>query len=141
MSTKNISESDFLGTGWTFPPTFSKDKMSVEMLSGEADIKSSLEILFTTRLGERLLRSKYGSTVPEKVFEPMDRSEAVMLREDITLAILLHEPRIKPIEVKVEMDELEGRVTISIDYSIITTNNRRNFVFPFYIIEGTEVRK
>ena len=141
MSTKNISESDFLGTGWTFPPVFTKEKQSVEMISGEQDILSSLEILFSTSFGERIMRSKYGSKVPNMVFEPMDSSQRASLSAHVVEAIKLHEPRIRPIEVRVDMDYLAGRVTISIDFSIITTNNRRNFVFPFYIIEGTEVRK
>jgi phage baseplate assembly protein W len=141
MSSKNLSESNFLGTGWGFPPAFNIHKKSVEMISGEEDIMSSLEILFTTKIGERIMRSRYGSQVPAMIFEPMDSNQRVVLRENISDAIRLYEPRIKPLDVRVEMDYLEGKVTISVDFSVITTNNRRNFVYPFYIIEGTEVRK
>jgi hypothetical protein len=38
----------FLGRGWSFPPTFNQSFHGVEMLSQEADIASSLEVLLTT---------------------------------------------------------------------------------------------
>lgn len=137
----NIGDSSFLGTGWGFPPTFSKPKRSVEVISGEEDILSSLRILFTTRLGERFMRSHYGSRVPDMVFEPMDSSQRAILRQQVMDAIYLYEPRIVPLDVTVTMDVLEGRVEISVDFKISATNTRRNFVYPFYIIEGTEVAK
>jgi uncharacterized protein len=141
MSAKNNSESNFLGTGWSFPPTFNKNKKSVQMLSGEADILSSLEILFTTRIGERMMRANYGSRVPNMVFDPLGSSEKALLREHIILAIRMYEPRIKPVEVTIDVNALEGIVTIALEFDVITTNNRHNFVYPFYILEGTEVRK
>ena len=33
----------------------------------------------------------------------------------------------------------EGRIIIEIEYTIATTNTRGNFVYPFYLTEGTEV--
>ncbi len=111
------------------------------MISGEEDIMSSLEILFSTSIGERIMRIKYGSQVPSMVFEPLDSSQRASLSSHVMRAIILYEPRIKPLDVRVDMDYLEGKVTISVDFSVVTTNNRRNFVYPFYIIEGTEVRK
>lgn len=141
MSAENIGESNFLGKGWSFPPTFNKVRRSVEMLESEEDILSSLHILFTTSLGERAMRTRYGSRVPTMVFEPMDSSQRAMLRQHVLDAILLYEPRITPIEVGVRMDVHEGRLDIEVDFRIVATNNRRNFVYPFYVIEGTEVTK
>lgn len=141
MSSQNIGDNSFLGTGWGFPPTFNLQKKSVEMLSGEEDIMSSLQILVTTSLGERVLRSKYGSKVPDMVFEPMDSSQRAVLRQHIIDSIRLYEARIVPLEVTVTMDSLEGRVEINVDFKITATNNRRNFVYPFYVLEGTEVSK
>ena len=141
MSAENIGDNSFLGTGWGFPPAFNKSKKSVEMLSGEEDIMSSLRILMTTSLGERVLRSKYGSKVSNMVFEPMDSSQRAVLRQHLIDSIYLYEPRIVPLDVIVEMDTLQGRVDIDIQFRIVATNNRRNFVFPFYVLEGTEVTK
>ena len=51
-------EKTFLGTGWSFPPKFNKKSKRVEMISDVKDIKSSLEILLSTRLGERIMVPK-----------------------------------------------------------------------------------
>lgn len=141
MSSQNIGDSSFLGSGWGFPPTFNIRRKSVEMLTGEEDILSSLHILVTTSLGERVLRSKYGTKVPEMVFEPMDSSQRAVLRQHIIDSIYLYEPRIVPLDVTIDMFVLEGRVEINVDFKIVATNNRRNFVYPFYVLEGTEVSK
>jgi uncharacterized protein len=142
MSTQdNIGNTSFLGTGWGFPPTFSKVKRSVEVISGEEDILSSLRILFTTSLGERFMRSKYGSKVPDMVFEPMDSAQKAILRQHVIDSIRLYEPRIVPIDVTVTMDVLQGKVEIHVEFKISATNTRRNFVYPFYVLEGTEVTK
>ncbi|MEM0997096.1 MAG: GPW/gp25 family protein [Bacteroidota bacterium] len=130
----------FLGTGWSFPPTFNRREQSVEMQSGAENIDASLRILVTTRLGERAMRLNYGSKVADRIFEPMDLSQQELLRVDISDSIFLHEPRIVPLNVRVELEPLEGRITVQVDYRILATNTRRNFVYPFYIIEGTEIR-
>ena len=111
------------------------------MLEGEEDIQSSLRILVSTSLGERSMRSKYGTKIASMVFEPFDNSQAAILRANITDAIYLHEPRIRPIKVEVEVDDLEGKVEIQVEYKIVATNTRRNFVYPFYQLEGTEIKR
>jgi len=41
------------------------------MLSDEDDINSSLEILLSTRQGERVMQHKYGCNLDEMLFEPL----------------------------------------------------------------------
>jgi len=36
-------------------------------------------------------------------------------------------------------DQLNGKVDITINFTIIGTNTRSNIVFPFYLNEGTDV--
>lgn len=141
MATQNIDDNAFLGTGWSFPPAFSKANKSVEMLKGEADILSSLRILFSTSLNERAMRSKFGTKIANMTFEPIDSSQAAVLKAHLKDMVFLHEPRIRPLNIEVSVDQLEGRVEIQLDYVIVATNNRRNFVYPFYILEGSEVPK
>ena len=45
----------FLGTGWNFPPTFRREWVGVEMLSGEEDVHSSIHIILSTITGERVM--------------------------------------------------------------------------------------
>ena len=128
----------FLGTGWGFPPSFSNKSGEVGLLSDEADIQSSLEILLSTRQGERVMRQDYGCNLDELVFEPLTTTFKTYIKDLISTAILYYEPRIEL--NKIELDdtgELEGRIMISIDYTVRSTNSRFNFVFPFYKTETT----
>jgi phage baseplate assembly protein W len=129
----------FLGTGWGFPPQFSSTPGQVVMLSDEDDIRSSLEILLSTRPGERVMRPDYGCNLDELVFEPLTTTFKTYIKDLITTAILFYEPRIDV--NKIELDdtgEVEGRILISIDYTVRSTNSRYNFVYPFYKNENTE---
>ncbi|MBC7849297.1 MAG: GPW/gp25 family protein [Chitinophagaceae bacterium] len=136
-----MTTNSFLGTGWNFPPAFTKNAAGVEMISNEADIQSSLEILLTTRPGERVMRPDYGCNLDELLFEPLTTTFKTYIKDLVSTAILYHEPRI---EVnKIELDDsgnLLGIVMIAIEYTIRSTNSRYNYVFPFYRAEGTEVK-
>ncbi len=131
----------FLGTGWGFPPEFSNKAGEVGMLSDEADIQSSLEILLTTRPGERVMRPDYGCNLDELVFEPLTTTFKTYIKDLISTAILYYEPRIEVNNIELDdTGELEGRILISIDYTVSATNTRFNFVYPFYKKEATESR-
>ena len=137
----NASKS-FLGTGWGFPPTFSRDTLQVEMLSDEADIQSSLEILLSTRQGERVMLHKYGCNLDEMVFEPMTTTFKTYIKDMIKTAILYYEPRIDVKKISLdETRDAEGVIVIIIEYVVRSTNSRYNFVYPFYKNEGTQVNK
>lgn len=129
----------FLGTGWSFPPTFELVGRNVRMQSGEADIEQSLEILLSTAPGERVLNPTYGCNMDRLVFENLDTSLRTLMEELITNAILYHEPRIEVKSVDFsQSDDLAGVVLIEIEYIIRSTNSRRNLVFPFYKNEGSQ---
>jgi phage baseplate assembly protein W len=131
----------FLGTGWSFPPSFEKSSGEVSMLRDEDDIQSSLHILLTTRIGERVMQPTYGCNLDELVFESLSSTFKSFIRDLVKTAILYHEPRIKL--NKVDLDDsrdLEGIILISIDYTIRTTNTRFNYVFPYYRNEGTDIK-
>ena len=131
----------FLGTGWSFPPSFDKERGETEMLSDVEDIQSSLHILLTTRLGERVMQPTYGCNLDELVFEALSSTFKSFIKDLIKTAILYHEPRIKL--NKIELDDsrdLEGIILIVIDYMVRTTNTRFNYVFPYYKNEGTDIQ-
>ena len=65
-------ENAYIGIGWGFPPKFSKQTRQVEMLMDEEDIKSSLEILLSTRPGERIMQPLFGCNLDEMVFEEIN---------------------------------------------------------------------
>lgn len=129
----------FIGTGWSFPPTFQRSARSVQMLDDEADIRSSLEILLGTEIGERVMQPKYGCNMFRLVFEPVDTTLQAYMKDLIKTAILYFEPRIILEDVKLIPQQNEGRIDIHIDYIIARTNTRSNYVYPFYKEEGSEV--
>ncbi|PKV49117.1 hypothetical protein ATE84_1134 [Aquimarina sp. MAR_2010_214] len=137
------TNASFLGTGWGFPPEFNKKtegKGEVVMLSDEIDIKSSLEILLSTRLGERIMVPNYGCNLDELLFKPLNLTLKTFVKELIKNAILYYEPRIDAEKIQIDQtNELDGELLIIIDYRVRVTNARNNLVFPFYKQEGTNI--
>ena len=130
----------FLGTGWSFPPPFSKPAGGVVMISDETDIKNSMEVLLSTRVGERILQPKYGCNLDEILFEPLTVSLQTYIKDLVFTAIYYFEPRIKPETVTLIPSAEEGLVIVSVDYMIRATNTRHNLVYPFYLNEGTNIQ-
>lgn len=130
----------FLGTGWAFPPTFDKASGGVVMLSNEEDIQNSLQVLLSTRVGERIMQPDYGCNMDVLLFEPINQSLITYIKDLVFTAIYYFEPRINPENVTIEATEEEGTVLVKVDYTIRTTNSRHNLVFPFYLNEGNLVK-
>jgi phage baseplate assembly protein W len=131
---------DFLGTGWGFPPTFDDTTNKVVMTSDEADIQLSLQILLSTRKGERVMVPDYGCNLDEMVFEPMNTTFKSYISEMIRTSILFYEPRIDLNSLLLDdSQDAQGIIIINISYTVRTTNSRFNFVYPFYKKEGTEI--
>lgn len=124
---KNIA---FLGNGWSFPPAFDRISRKVEMTFGREDIERSLEILLSTRPGERIMQPDYGCNLDRLVFEPLDASLKSYMEDVVKTAILYHEPRINVEKVGItETSSLNGEVRLVVDYMVRTTNSRYNFVY------------
>ena len=133
-------EKSFLGTGWSFPPTFDKNLGDVKMVSDEKDIKESLQIYLNTRRGERLMRLNYGSTIHDHVFDSSRNDNLNFLSERLKNDIRTFEPRIIVNAVNIDTSDVkDGIVRFGIQYEIQSTNIRDNIVYPFYLVEGTHI--
>ena len=136
------NDRNFLGTGWSFPPSFNRNTQMVDMVSAEDDINQSLEILLSTSLGERVMQPKYGANMSDYQFESLNISMISYLKDLVERAILFYEPRILLENIEItpadSFDLLEGRLTINIDYLIQATNSRSNYVYDFYIREANQ---
>lgn len=130
----------FLGVGWKFPPTFDKKNQTIGLVSEEEDIKESLYILLNTKKGERVMLPDFGCDLQFLIFETLDSSTINYAKKNIEDAILFYEPRVILDEVNLTLsDPNNGVLNIAIDYTIRKTNTRTNLVFPYYLIEGTDV--
>ena len=130
----------FLGTGWSFPPAFSKAKEGLELVSDAEDIRQSLEILLSTRQGERITRPDYGCDLTALLYEPLTTSLTTYISDLVRTAILYHEPRIRVEKIEiVTREETQNIIDITITYLIKATNTRTNYVYPFYLKEGTDI--
>lgn len=131
----------FLGTGWSFPPTFSHDTGTVEMSTDMQDIQESLQILLSTSLGERVMQPDYGCNLDDYMFDSFNNSLIGIIKHHVENSILFFEPRIIAERVDVtaadSTDLIEGRFTITVEYSIPETNSRFNFVYDYYLNEAS----
>ncbi len=136
------NKKSFIGTGWSFPPEFDKFQKKIVMVSDVEDIEQSLNILLSTALEERVMQPKYGADLQEFVFETADSGLVTRLTDIVRTAIIYFETRIDLISLKIDTTRAwEGVLLIEIDYRVKITNSRFNFVYPFYINEGVDIRE
>jgi len=137
----NTSFNSFLGTGWSFPPTFDHESGQVDLVSDVEDINQSLNILLSTSLGERVMQPDYGCNLNDYMFESLNNSLIGIIKHHVENAILFYEPRIVAENIDVtaadSTDLIEGRFTITVEYVIPETNSRFNFVYDYYLNEAT----
>lgn len=135
-----MDEKIFLGRGWSFPPSFDNKNLATNMSIDEQDIRESLFILLSTLPGERTMRPKYGCDLHSMVFAEMTKTNETIIIDLIESAILEYEPRITVEEVTIDSSNfLEGMININIEYTIRKINIRTNIVYPYYLIEGTDI--
>ncbi|MCJ8208328.1 GPW/gp25 family protein [Mucilaginibacter sp. RS28] len=130
----------FLGTGWGFPPTFDKVSNGVRMSSDMKDIEESIWLILGTIPGERIMQPEFGCDLRKMGFERIDSNLVSSLNHVIYHALLNFEPRVNFTGADVlGRDDADGILTIQINYTIISTNTRHNIVYPFYLVEGTNL--
>jgi len=135
-----MSNGNFLGRGWTFPPNFLSSKGSVEMVSDVDDIVQSMKIILSTRIGERITNPSFGCAMHDYLFHAINQETNNMITDAIRNALISYEPRIIIEDINLDVSEqLEGIINVELNYVVRKINTRHNVVFPFYKIEGTLV--
>lgn len=132
-------QNSILGRGWSFPVRFKKGSFTAELSEDEKDIRESLIILLKTSLGERVMRPDYGANMEDMLFEAINVTTASIIINRLKRAILFHEPRVKANNIDLVPDRAEGRIQVTLEYTIIATNSRSNLVFPYYLDEATNI--
>lgn len=125
----------FLGRGVAFPVTVD-DKGSVVLAQYEEDIHQAIRLILDTDPGERVMRPDFGAGLRALLFEPINTQTIALARHRVEQALILWEPRIDNIAVKVDSHPKMGLLNIDIHYRVRTTNTFYNLVYPFYLQEG-----
>ncbi|MCU0432822.1 MAG: GPW/gp25 family protein [Bacteroidia bacterium] len=136
---EQLETAGFLGQGWAFPVTFRRSQATADLVKGDEDIKQSLYILLGTALGERVLRADFGCNLENNIFDPLETGFQTLVTEIIRQAIVKYEPRVSFDDIEIFTEPNEGRVEITVNYFVSSTNTRSNIVYPFYLNEGTNV--
>ncbi|MCH2233066.1 MAG: GPW/gp25 family protein [Crocinitomicaceae bacterium] len=134
-----MKKKSFIGSGWSFPPTFTKNE-GIVMVSEEEEIAQSIEILLNTSIGERIMQPKFGCDLKTYLFQSISTSKLHFVKEMIRTALLNYEARIKLIDINIDHTKyLDGIINVTVNYEVAKTNSRFNLVFPFYKVEGTDL--
>jgi phage baseplate assembly protein W len=134
--------SDFIGSGWAFPLRVNA-RGGIALARREQDVEESIRIILSTPVGERRMRPRFGCGVHDLTFATNDPATHGLIRYHVLQALALWEPRIElredGVRVRTDPDE-PARVLVEIDSVLRATNQRRNLVYPFYLIPGEPER-
>ena len=128
----------FLGTGWKFPVSVDPNTGRILTSGYEEDIQEAIRIIIMTKNGERMMRPDFGCRIYEHVFDGMEYTSVSEMEREVKKSLILWEPRITDVEVRVEMTEAGNAMLIHVSYVVRATNNPYNLVYPYYITEGQE---
>jgi phage baseplate assembly protein W len=125
---------DFVGAGWAFPLRTDATG-SIALVDRQRELEESIRLVLGTAPGERPMRPEFGCGIHNYVFAPADAETAGRIGYEVRAALARWEPRIEVNDVVVSID-LEDRAVLYIDiqYSLATSNDPHNLVFPFYVI-------
>lgn len=136
MST-HPSEGDaanFVGRGFAWPMRVDNTG-SIAMTSGTLGLDDAIRVVLMTAPGERLMRPQFGCRIWDLVFEPITANLLGLIAQAVREALAQWEPRIEVEDVTPVQDEKQpGTVQVAIRYRVKATNDRRNLVYPFYVI-------
>lgn len=124
----------FIGRGFGWPVQVDHTG-SIRLTDGSPDLDESIRVVLMTAPGERLMRPAFGCRIWDLLFEPITPNLLGLICEAVRSALAQWEPRIEVEDVvAVPAQTADGMVSIQIRYRVRATNDRRNLVYPFYVI-------
>lgn len=132
----------FLGIGWAFPVQFSSADLQVSISTYEENVNQGIDLLLQTPVGGRMMNPDFGSGLQQFFFKEINETMLGDLSNVVKSTLIEYESRITVESVDAEVkDQFEGLINVTIIYTFNQTNTRHNYVFPFYINEGTNLDK
>lgn len=130
--------SSIVGRGWTFPVRFTA-RGGIALTSGTEEIDASLRMILSTAPTERVMRPEFGCRIWDLLFHPIDANTLGQIEQAVREAVAQWEPRVDLEQVTATPDDQDvGLVRVDVAYRLRATNDRRNLVYPFYVIPRDE---
>jgi phage baseplate assembly protein W len=127
-------DATFVGRGFSWPMTVDHTG-SIKLTDGVADLDRSIELVLMTAPGERVMRPQFGCRIWDLLFEPVTPNLLGLIESAVRDALAQWEPRIEVDQVEPMPDAQDhSLVRVTISYRVRATNDRRNLVYPFYVI-------
>lgn len=131
-------DATFIGRGFYWPLQVDHTG-SIRMTDGAPDIDRSMAVILATAPGERVMRPQFGCKIWDLLFEPITANLLGLMAQVVREALAQWEPRVEIEDVRPTPDENDQTlVRIYITYRVKATNDRRNLVYPFYVIPHEE---
>ncbi|HEY3238944.1 MAG TPA: GPW/gp25 family protein [Acidimicrobiia bacterium] len=133
-ATRVAESTDFIGQGIRFPMTVDHTG-AIAWASGPDSLDRSIRVILSTGKGERPMRAGFGCGIWDLLFAPVNDNTLGLMAQATRDAIGQWEPRVTLEDVQVTPDPADpALVLISVTYRVNATNDRRNLVYPFYVI-------
>jgi phage baseplate assembly protein W len=127
-------DGSFVGRGFGWPLQVDQTG-SIRLTDGPASLDRAITMVLMTAPGERLMRPDFGCRIWELLFEPVTGNLLGLIAQYVRDALARWEPRVEVDEVIPAVDAAhDSLVRIAIGYRVRSTNDRRNLVYPFYVI-------
>lgn len=135
---QRTQDASFLGRGLAWPMGVDHTG-ALQVTDGAQDLDRSISVVLSTAPGERVMRPQFGCRIWELLFEPVTPTLYGLMSQAVRDALAQWEPRITVDSVDVLQDNDDhSLVRININYVVRATNDRRNLVYPFYVIPREE---
>ena len=131
-------DASFVGRGFFWPMEVDHTG-SIRLTDGAADIDAAMAVVLATAPGERVMRPDFGCRIWDLLFEPVTANLLGLMAQAVRDALTQWEPRVIVETVDTVPDANDSAVvSIRVGYRVKATNDRRNLVYPFYVIPHEE---
>ena len=97
-------------------------------------------MVLATAPGERVMRPEFGCRIWDLLFEPINANTLGLMAQAVREALAQWEPRVDRRDGRSRARPATTRRSSAspVDYRVKATNDRRNLVYPFYVIPHEE---
>jgi phage baseplate assembly protein W len=133
-SSVDLSPADaWVGTGLRLPLLPTEQTPRLTTVSGTELIRQSIQVILFTEPGERVMMPDFGCGLTRFVMAPNTVAIRTAIREEVSQALNLWEPRLRLTEVTVTEGDEPRLVWIDVSYVRLIDLRPDNLVYPFYL--------